>query len=73
MLPLSSVFVSASQKERNITDSLEKAKEILKRCKAKGRSAADSQYRDFKLRSAVEKATIQYPANHRRGQDGLRS
>jgi hypothetical protein len=31
----------------------------------------DSQYSDFKLRCAMEKATIPYPANHRKGVEGL--
>ena len=45
---------------------------ILRRCKAKIRSVvADSQYSDSKLRCAVEKATIQYPANHMKGVLGL--
>jgi len=73
MLPLSSVFVSANQNEKKHSLTLlEKAKEILKHCKAKVRSVvADSQYSDSKLRSAVERATIPYPANHRKGVVGL--
>lgn len=69
MLPLSSVFVSANQNEKKHSLTLlEKAKRILKHCKAKVRSViADSQYSDSKLRCAVKKATIPYPANHRKG------
>jgi transposase len=73
MLPLSSVFVSSNQNEKKHSLTLlEKAKGVLKRCKAKVRSVvADSQYSDSKLRCAVEKATIPYPANHRKGVEGL--
>lgn len=73
MLPLSSVFASANQNEKKHSLTLlEKAKGILKRCKAKVRSiVADSQYSDSKLRFVVEKATIPYPANHKRGVEGL--
>jgi len=73
MLPLSNVFVSANQNEKKHSLTLlEKAKGILKQCKAKVRSVvADSQYSDSKLRSAVERATIPYPVNQRRGVDGL--
>ena len=42
------------------------------RSKVKVRSVvADSQYSDSKLRGAVEKATIPYPANHMKGVEGL--
>jgi len=73
MLPLSSVFASANQNEKKHSLTLfEKATGILKRCKAKVRTVvADSQYSDSKLRCAVEKATIPYPANHRKGMEGL--
>ena len=73
MLPLSSVFVSANQNEKKHSLTvLDKAKRILKRCKVKVRSVvADSQYSDSKLRGAVEKATIPYPANHMKGIEGL--
>ena len=73
MLPLSNVFASANQNEKKHSLTLlEKAKRILKRCKARVRSiVADSQYSDSKLRCAVEKATIPYPANHRKGVEGL--
>jgi transposase len=51
---------------------LDKAKTILQRCKAKVRSVvADSQYSDVKLRDAMERATIPYPANHMKGVEGL--
>jgi len=73
MLPLSSVFASANQNEKKHSLTiLDKAKRILQRCKAKVRSVvADSQYSDSKLRGAVEKATIPYPANHMKGVEGL--
>ena len=73
MLPLSSVFASANQNEKKHSLTiLDKAKRILQRCKAKVRSViADSQYSDSKLRDAVEKATIPYPANHMKGVEGL--
>jgi transposase len=73
MLPLSSVFVSANQNEKKHSLTLlEKARRILKRCKAGVRSVvADSQYSDSKLRCAVAKATIPYPTNHRKGVEGL--
>ena len=73
MLPLSSVFASANQNEKKHSLTLlEKAKRVLQRCKAKVRSVvADSQYGDSKLRGAVEKATIPYPANHMKGVAGL--
>jgi hypothetical protein len=73
MLPLSSVFASANQNEKKHSLTiLDKAKRILQRCKAKIRSVvADSQYSDSKLRAAVEKATIPYPANHMKGVAGL--
>ena len=42
------------------------------RCRAKLHGViADSQYSDSKLRNAVEKAVIPYPANHMRGVAGL--
>jgi len=73
MLPLSNVFASANQNEKKHSLTLlEKAKGILKRCKARVRSVvADSQYSDSKLRSAVDRATIPYPACHMRGAGGL--
>jgi len=73
MLPLSSVFASANQNEKKHSLTLlEKAKMILRRCKAKVRSVvADSLDSDSKLRSAVEKATIPYPANHMKSVVGL--
>jgi transposase len=73
LLPLSSVFASANQNEKKHSLTLlEKAKMILKRCKAKLRSViADSQYSDSKLRCAVDKATIPYPACHMKGVVGL--
>ena len=73
MLPLSSVFASANQYEKKHSLTiLNKAKKILKRCKAEVRGViADSQYSDSKLRISVEKATIPYPANHMKGIEGL--
>jgi hypothetical protein len=68
-----SIFASANQNEkRHSLTLLEKAKRILKHCKAKVRSiVADSQYSGSKLRCTVEKATIPYPANHWKGVEGL--
>jgi hypothetical protein len=73
MFPLSSFFASANQnKKKHSLIILDKAKRILKRCKAKVRSVVpDSQYSDSKLSDAVEKATIPYPANHMKGVGGL--
>jgi transposase len=73
MLPLSNVFASANQNEKKHSLALlEKARTILKRCKAQVRSlVADSQYSDSKLRDVVEKATIPYPANQGKGVEGL--
>jgi hypothetical protein len=73
MLPLSSLFASANQNEKKHSLTLlEKAKSVLHRCKVKLRSVvADSQYSDSKLRSAVEKVAIPYPANHMKGVEGL--
>ncbi len=73
MLPLSNVVASANQNEKKHSLTvLGKAKRILQQCKAKVRSVvADSQYSDSKLRNAVERATIPYPANHMKGVEGL--
>jgi hypothetical protein len=73
MLPLSSLFASANQNEKKHSLTiLEKAKTVLERCRARLRSVvADSQYSDSKLRSAVEKTAIPYPANHMKGVSGL--
>jgi hypothetical protein len=73
MLPLSSVFVSANQNEKKHSLTLlDKAKSILTHCNAKIRNVVtDSQYSDSKLRCAAKKATIPYPANHRKGVEGL--
>ena len=69
MLPLSSLFVSANQNEKNHSLTiLEKAKQVLKSSGAKLRSViADSQYSDGKIRMAVEKTVIPYPSNQKRG------
>ena len=73
MLPLSSDFASANQNEKKHSlIKLDKAKRVPKRCKVKVRNVvADSQYSDSKLRNAVEKATIPYPANHMKGVESL--
>jgi transposase len=73
MLPLTCVFASANQNEKkHSTNMLEKAKNLLRRCGAKLRSViADSQYSDGKIRSVVDKAVIPYPANQKRGVEGL--
>jgi transposase len=69
MLPLSCLFASANQNEkRHSLTILEKAKQVLKNSGAKLRSLiADSQYSDGKIRAAVDKSVIPYPANQRRG------
>ncbi len=73
MLPLSSLFASANQNEKkHLLTLLEKARSVLGRCKAKlRRVVADSQYSDSKLRNAVERSAIPYPANHMKGVEGL--
>jgi hypothetical protein len=69
MLPLSSLFASANQNEKKHSLTiLKKARTILERSGAKIRSViADSQYSDSKLRLAVNKSVIPYPANQRKG------
>jgi transposase len=69
MLPLSSVFASANQNEKKHSLTIiEKAKQVLKGSGAKIRSLiADSQYSDGKIRMAVDKTVIPYPANQKRG------
>ena len=71
-LSLSNVFASANQNEKKHSLTLlERAKGILKRCKAKIRSVvADSQCSDSKLRSAVDRATIPYPVNQGKDVEG---
>jgi transposase len=73
MLPLTCVFASANQNEKKHSLSmLEKTKLILRQSGAKLRSViADSQYSDAKLRGAVDEAVIPYPANQKRGIEGL--
>jgi transposase len=73
MLPLSRLFASANQNEKKHSLTiLEKAKHVLKNSGAKLRSLiADSQYSDSKLRNAVNRAIIPYPANHMKGVEGL--
>jgi transposase len=75
MLPLSRLFASANQNEKKHSLTiLERAKQVLKNSGAKLRSVvADSQYSDAKLRAAVDKAVIPYPANQKcRVKDVLR-
>jgi hypothetical protein len=69
MLPLTYVFVSANQNEKKHSLSmLEKTKLILERSAAGLRSViGDSQYSDGKLRNAVDKTVIPFPANQKRG------
>jgi transposase len=69
MLPLSSVFASANQNEKKHSLAiLEKAKRVLWNSGAKLCSViADSQYSDNKIRMAVDKTVIPYPANQKRG------
>jgi transposase len=73
MLPLSCVLASANQNEKKHSLSmLETTKLILRQSGAKLRSViADSQYSDAKLRGAVDEAVIPYPANQKRGIEGL--
>jgi transposase len=69
MLPLFSLFASANQNEKKHSLTiLEKTMQILKNSGAKLRSViADSQYSDAKIRMAVDKTVIPYPANQKRG------
>jgi transposase len=69
MLPLSCLFASANQNEKKHSLTiLERAEQVLKDSGAKLRSLiADSQYSDGKLRAAVDRAVIPYPANQKRG------
>jgi hypothetical protein len=73
MLPLACTFASANQNEqKHSLNMLEKTKLILKRSAAKLKSViADSQYRDGKLRDAVDDAVIPYRANQKRDVKGL--
>jgi transposase len=73
MLPLSCTFASANQNEKKHSLTLlEKAKQVLRKSGAKLRSVvADSQYSDAKLRMAVDKAVIPYPANQRKGAEDV--
>jgi transposase len=69
MLPLSNAFASANQNEKKHSLTLlEKAKQVLKSSGARLRSVvANSQYSDNKIRTAVSKTVIPYPANQKRG------
>jgi len=69
MLPLSCMFDSANQNEKKHSLTiLEKAMQVLKGSGAKIRSLiADSQWSDGKIRLAVDKTVIPYPANQKRG------
>jgi transposase len=73
MLPLTCVLASANQNEkRHSLSMLEKTKLILKRSAARLRSViADSQYSDGKIRNAVDRTVIPYPANQKRNVKGL--
>jgi transposase len=73
MLPLSCTFASANQNEKKHSLTLlEKAKRVLTSSGAKLRSVvADSQYSDSKLRMAVDKSVIPYPANQRKGAEDV--
>ena len=73
MLPLSCMFASANQNEKKHSLTiLEKAKQVLKNSGAKLRSViADSQYSDNKIRLAVDKTVIPYPANQKPGVKGI--
>jgi hypothetical protein len=69
MLPLSCLFASANDNEKKHSlVILERAKQILKNSGTELRSLiADSQYSDGKIRAAVDKAVIPYPANQKPG------
>jgi transposase len=68
MLPLTCTFASANQNEKKHSLNILKTKLILKRSAATLKSViADSQYSDGKLRNAVDKTVIPYPANQKRG------
>jgi len=69
MLPLSCLFASANDNEKKHSLTLlERAKRVLTSSGAKLRSLiADSQYSGGKIRAAVDKAVIPYPANQKRG------
>jgi hypothetical protein len=73
MLPLTCAFASANQNEqKHALNMLEKTKHLLKRSAARlKRVIADSQYRDGKLRNAVDAAVIPYRANQKRDVEGL--
>jgi transposase len=73
MLPLSCTFASANQNEKKHSLTiLEKAKRVLKSSGTKLRSVvADSQYSDSKLRMAVDKSVIPYPANQRKSAEDV--
>jgi hypothetical protein len=73
MLPLSCLFASANDNEKKHSLTLlERAKRVLKNSGAHLRSLiADSQYSDSKIRAAVDKAVIPYPANQKRGIRGI--
>jgi transposase len=73
MLPLTCILASANQNEKKHSPGIvEKTKQILKQSAAKLRSViADSQYSDGRIRNAVGKAVIPYPANQKRDVKGL--
>jgi transposase len=73
MLPLSCAFASANQNEKKHSlNMLEKTKLILKQSGARLRSViADSQYSDGRLRNAVDRTAVPYPANQKRDVKGL--
>ena len=73
MLPLTCFFASANQNEKKHSPNvLEKTKNLLRQCGAKLRSViADSQYSDGRIRNVVRNAVIPYPANQKRGIEGL--
>ena len=71
--PLTSVFASANQHEKKHARSLlERTKLILKLSRATLRRViADRQYRDSKIRAAVDETVIPSPANQKRDVKGL--
>ena len=68
MLELGSRASANDNEKKHSLTILERAKQVLKNSGAKLRTlVADSQYSDGKIRAAVEKTVIPYPANQKRG------
>ena len=68
MLELGSRASANDNEKKHSLTILERAKQVLKNSGDKLRTlVADSQYSDGKIRTAVEKTVIPYPANQKRG------